>query len=187
MFWDGYRWVDERSTPPAPTTSRSQRTRDRLATIPMVLLLPALLFPILSTTAAPAPALAVAGSTLAGHTLAVTGSGFAAGVWVRLRWDGTSNGMPTTRADSKGSLATSIRVPANAAVGDHVLSATGSSWTWNTTTSGAMAVSAPAAPDASARWCHSTLRRAARMTRAKPATITAPSRLAPITPSSLTS
>ena len=142
MFWDGTHWIDERSTPPSPAPHRSHRTRDRIATIPIVLLLPALLFPFLTTTASTGPLLSVAGPTTAGSLLPVTGTGFVSAVFVRLSWDGARTPMLTLRTDPSGRLATTIRVPANAVVGDHVLSAAGAAWVWSTVPNGAVALAA---------------------------------------------
>src|SRR5664280_3658381 len=51
MFWDGTRWIDER-TPTAPPSTRRRRTRDWLSTGVMVLGIVALAIPFAATSAA---------------------------------------------------------------------------------------------------------------------------------------
>ena len=101
MFWDGTRWVDERPTPTPAVFHGPRRLRDWIATIPIVLLVPALLVPFLPAMATTAgPSLSVPGPVTAGATVAVTANGFTSGTMLQLQWDGSSSGMPTVRTRS---------------------------------------------------------------------------------------
>ena len=53
MFWDGEKWVPQGRPTPAPI--RRNRLRDWFATVPIVLLVPALVLPLAVTQAAPSP------------------------------------------------------------------------------------------------------------------------------------
>src|SRR4029079_13947758 len=79
MFWDGQRWIPDNPTsdrrPRSPLHPR--RLRDWLATIPLVLLLPALLAPILATeavkpTLAPGAVLTLRGTVAPGSSVKLT-------------------------------------------------------------------------------------------------------------------
>ena len=128
MFWDGTRWTDDRtvrSTPtPAPTPARRRRLRDWAATLPILLLVPALALPLVSAGASSA-SLGVAGSAVANGQLSVTGQSFPGRDWVQLAWDGATAGLPTVRTGSDGELSTTITIPAGTTAGSHTLSALG--------------------------------------------------------------
>ena len=124
MFWDGTRWVDERPTPTPAVFHGPRRLRDWIATIPIVLLVPALLFPFLPAMATTTgPALTVSGPAIAGATVAVKATGFTSGTLFQLQWDGSPSGMPTERTRTAGAVTLNVRVPSKAKVGTHVLSA----------------------------------------------------------------
>ncbi len=60
-----------------------------------------------------------------GSSVAVSGSGYAAGEIVSVAWDTLSNQLATATADGHGSFSASLTVPANAAAGNHVVLAAG--------------------------------------------------------------
>ena len=114
MFWDGTRWVDERPTPTPAVFSGPRRLRDWIATLPILLLAPALLFPFLPAMATTVgPALTVSGPVTPGATLPVKASGFSSGTMLQLQWDGSSAGMPTVRSTTGAALVLSVHVPSN--------------------------------------------------------------------------
>ena len=123
MFWNGTHWTNEHAaTSPVRPRSR-RRLRDTLASIPILLLVPALLFPFLSAGAgALTPTLTTSGSAVSGGALTVEGSGFSSRDWVELRWDGTPTGT-TVRVDSGNRFTSQIIVPASAAPGTYQISA----------------------------------------------------------------
>ena len=122
MFWDGTRWVTDF---PAPPTPQRRRLRDWLATIPIILLLPALLSPFMSTGAASAPELTVHGSAVPGGTIRVTGEGFPDRTRIQLEWNDSASGMPSVRTNSKSQLSVDVEIPSSTKPGTHVLSAVG--------------------------------------------------------------
>jgi hypothetical protein len=61
-------------------------------------------------------------SAAAGATVTVAGSNFATDK-VQLLWDGSSNGMPTTQGNGKGTFKVNFVVPLAAAVGSHTVGA----------------------------------------------------------------
>ena len=124
MFWDGSRWVDERASSAAPATIGAHRLRDWIATIPILLLVPALLFPFLATLAG-GPALSVSGTPTPGQYVTVSGSGFTAGMRVQLQWDGSTKRMPLVTVSSSTKFTTRFRIPSSASLGDHTLTAMG--------------------------------------------------------------
>lgn len=105
---------------PAPRSGR--RRRDWFATIPIIVLLPALLMPLLSTEAA-APTIGVSGSLYVGAVLTVVGSHFPGESRVEVLWDdvAVSNAIITT--SPSGAFERSFTVPAAATVGAHSLGA----------------------------------------------------------------
>jgi beta-glucanase (GH16 family) len=112
------------SPPPAqrePTPG--SKTRDRLSTIPIILLLPALLIPAI--TLAGTPTLQLPASAAAGETIEVKGSGFPGRTWLKLSWNGDATGMPEARTDRSGRFRAPVVVPANASQGSHVVGAQG--------------------------------------------------------------
>jgi len=124
MFWDGTKWVDQRA--PASTTRpkppRERRVRDWLATLPILLLIPALLLPVVAASAS-SPAIYTSGTPAAGARLIVTGRGFTPRERIQLVWDGSAARMPQARVNSSGRFRTSFVVPASAKAGSHTLGA----------------------------------------------------------------
>jgi len=123
MFWNGSEWIDARKAvaPARPASRRS--SRDILATIPILLLIPALIIPLLSVGADSLSAtLTASGTAVPGGSLSVQGDGFAARDWVELRWDGLPTGI-TVRVGSRNSFTGQLTVPAGATAGSHEVSA----------------------------------------------------------------
>ncbi len=89
------------------------------------LLLPVLLLPWASVSAAGSIALTPAESRV-GATIQISGNGFPAGSHGQILFDGLAAGMPTYRVDHRGALAATFKVPMAAAVGSHLVTA---SWT----------------------------------------------------------
>jgi uncharacterized protein YkwD len=99
------------------------RRGPRHALLAIVVLLAALLIGAQQAGAA-SPTLSVSPSTGApGTTLSVSGSGFPRFARVTLRWDGESDGMPTTRVRNDGTFRLNARIPGHAAPGSHTLQA----------------------------------------------------------------
>ena len=119
-------WVT--STPPARPPRRRSPLRDWLATIPIILLLPALILPSLDTSAA-GPRLRTRGDTEAvvGERLMIDGQGFDDSEVGRLRWqsDTQSETEPVAEytASAGGRFKAKLRIPADLEPGDYVLEA----------------------------------------------------------------
>ena len=123
-FWNGYGWSNDRtvSPPPASSPARRRSLRDWLATIPIVLLVPALISPMVPAGASSA-SLIVAGVAVANGQLVVIGQSFGGRDWIQLTWDDSASGMPTVRTTSGGQLSTTITIPGGTPTGDHTLAA----------------------------------------------------------------
>ena len=93
---------------PSPPRPSVDRIRDTVATIPILILVPLLLLPFLSTSAAEAK-LSVTGVALRGGTLAVVGTDFAPRTWVQLSWDGSPVGMLKARVGGRGQFSGDVR------------------------------------------------------------------------------
>jgi hypothetical protein len=144
MFWDGTRWVDERPTPTPAVFSGPRRLRDWIATVPILLLAPALLFPFLPAMATTVgPSLTVAGPVTPGATLPVKASGFTSGTMFQLQWDGSSTGMPMLRTTTGAALVLNVHVPSQTKLGTHVVTAVLPAWAQYAVRFG----SAPATPN----------------------------------------
>jgi parallel beta-helix repeat protein len=125
-YWDGSRWIDEGPVPQPPKTSRTRprRLTDWLATIPIILLVPALIGSSVPVGASSgSPSLTAAGIATPGATLTVIGQGFPQRDWIQLTWDGSGDGMPTTRTSSTGQLSATVTIPAATPPGSHTLAA----------------------------------------------------------------
>ena len=131
MYWNGSHWADEPApVKPVPVKSR-RRMRDILATVPILLLIPALLVPFLFVAAGSLPpTLSVSGSTVPGGTIDIAGANFLARDWVELRWDGAPTGA-TIRVDSRSNFSTQMTVPGNTPAGMHQISAYSAAQTKN--------------------------------------------------------
>ena len=127
MFWDGTHWTTEGAASAPARPRHRRRMRDILATVPILLLVPALIFPLLSVGAGSLTAtLTTAGNAVPGTNLSVQGSGFTARQWIDLRWDGSPTGT-TVRVTSYNGFTSQISIPADSAVGTHQISASSTS------------------------------------------------------------
>lgn len=106
----------------APPPRRSSRLVNWLATIPIVLLIPAIVLPNQAADAA-GPALRVTSPVAAGARLEVTGVRFVPGTRLKIRWDGATAGMPWVTVRRNGRFRVVLTVPAAAAAGPHRISA----------------------------------------------------------------
>ncbi len=96
--------------------------RNLVATLPIILLIPALLLPFMGVLAA-GPRLSVSPhSPVANKNVKVAGAGFDPGVTVVVRWDGRPRVRVTTDADGKFKV--KFRVPKGAKDGVHTVKAT---------------------------------------------------------------
>jgi hypothetical protein len=123
MFWNGTEWVDGRPAAHIPTTApRRRRVRDWLATLPIILLVPALIIPMLSAQAgAVSPTLFVSGAAVAGGQITVYGDGMPKREWVQLRLDSAQ--LVTVRTTVGSTFTTNVTLPESTTPGVHVLSA----------------------------------------------------------------
>lgn len=143
MFWDGYRWVEER---PVERVAAKRRPRPRrrgvLLTVVLAVVVLAVMVPLLPVNASTAT-LAVKGNAVPGATLTVTGAGFNGRTWIQILWDGSATGMPLAQTSNQGRIGTSFRIPANATPGAHVVGAGQfASWTRRASSSPAALASA---------------------------------------------
>ena len=115
----------DRVTPiPAPVpATRHRRLRDWLATIPIVLLVPALALPFMGTAAA-GPTITVSPDTVAaGASVRLNASGFPARSRGVVAFD--APGLTVTfKANASGAFRIRVTIPAGATAGAHVLTAT---------------------------------------------------------------
>jgi outer membrane biosynthesis protein TonB len=108
------------SSSPRPPTPRAWWV-NWLATIPMLLLLPALMVPYLAM--AGAPRLAV-GPAAPGAALQIHGADFPSNKAFQLRWDGaTHRWLPKVRTTQTGTFEISAKLPAELNTGEHELTA----------------------------------------------------------------
>jgi hypothetical protein len=88
MFWDGYRWTDERRPPPARTPSASNPWSTWFATGLMVIALLAIVLPLTRTDALTAAMSLSPAAGPAGTRATAKVQGIPAGTAVVLQWDG---------------------------------------------------------------------------------------------------
>lgn len=100
---------------------RERRWRDWLATIPIVLLVPALLL-VDSQVGAGTTALRAPTQAVAGERIVVTGRNLPRNAQVQVIWDGGYRGMPTARTNSRGELRVRLTVPSRSSEGRHAIS-----------------------------------------------------------------
>lgn len=106
-----------------PQKASSLRAVDWFATLPVLLLLPAILA-VSSLASASGPSLQAAGSAHPGQTFPLTGAGHRSGARVQLLWDGHATAMPVANVDSAGGFTVAITIPMTAQVGRHQVSTT---------------------------------------------------------------
>lgn len=138
-------WVT--STPPAPPPRRRSPLRDWLATIPIILLVPALILPSLGTAAA-GPTLRTRGGTdaVAGERLLIDGLGFDESEVGRLVWQSDSEALAEYTATASGRFKAKFKIPTDLEPGDYVLEAVTEDGVVRTSLT--LYVSAPAAESA---------------------------------------
>ena len=123
MFWNGERWVPEkgpviRSKRPA---SRN-RLRRWLATLPILLLVPALLIPVVPTEAATYHTrVVVSGVAEPGGLVTLTGSGSRPGGYLQARLDRASTRLGLIRVDRRGRFSVQLRLPSTTTPGTHLV------------------------------------------------------------------
>ncbi|MDX6655105.1 MAG: hypothetical protein QOH18_2545, partial [Solirubrobacterales bacterium] len=105
-----------------PRASRSDRPK---AAWLIALILPILLVPWASASAAGTIALNP-GQSLVGAAVRVSGQGFSPNTRGQILFDGLPAGMPTFRVDHAGSLTATFTVPLTAAIGGHTVTASAS-------------------------------------------------------------
>ena len=88
MFWDGYRWIDERRSPRAGTTTAPNPWSTWVATGLMLIVLLAIVLPLTRTDALTAAMSLSPASGPAGTRVAARIEGIPAGTAVVLQWDG---------------------------------------------------------------------------------------------------
>jgi pectate lyase len=107
---------------PAPT-KRGPTWIDWLLTVPVLLLVPALVVPLL-VMGGKTPSLAVNGTAYPGATIVVTGDGFRSSDSVQLSWDGVvARWLPSATSDRAGTFREPVKLPATVATGKHMLAA----------------------------------------------------------------
>lgn len=110
-----------RRSPAGPR--RSSPLLDWALTIPLAVLIPAILLPLISV-AAGGPTLAVTGSLEPGGTIVVAGSDYDRREYVELSWDGQPvSWLPATKTERDGTLRVSAVVPLEMPSGTHALEA----------------------------------------------------------------
>jgi hypothetical protein len=120
-----------RASRPEPPSSGPQhdphrpprrRARDVVATLPILLLVPALVIPLLVISAT-GPTLTVSGTATPGHNVTLSGSNFEPGIKVRLTWDGSAKRMPNATVSDAGTFEVDVKIPDGATTGDHEIAA----------------------------------------------------------------
>jgi len=96
---------------------------DRIATLIMLLIIPALIMPLAGASAAGPQLTATPDSISAGMPVVIRGMNFPRRLPVVLAWDGKTVGMPQISTRGNGTFKASFWLPAGAALGRHVLTA----------------------------------------------------------------
>lgn len=117
---DRSEWVrDPRLDDVPPRRSRRQAFVDLIATIPTIVLLPALVL-VLGPAAAASPTLTVRpGEAVAGQMILVAGDGFPRGDQGELIFDSRTDATAPYRANGAGAFRVRLAIPSDAAPGDH--------------------------------------------------------------------
>lgn len=104
-------WVFEPVAPtPPPRHHRSSRARDWLATLPVLLLVPVLIFPFVSTSAG-SPTLQVRGDLIPGESVLVVGRGFGPEISGDLAWGEGGDDIARFQADRQGKFQVPVTLP----------------------------------------------------------------------------
>ena len=119
MFWDGERWVSERKVPAVWTvTTRRDRMRQWIATIPILLLVPALILPLLAASAA--TQLSLKGQPSPGAKVTLIGTYFPANASLTAMWDDTKS-LGSFKSNGNGSFSVTVQIPRRTTLGNHHL------------------------------------------------------------------
>lgn len=116
------------SPSPVAVSSRSirtspDRTVDWFATIPILLLIPAILI-VGSIARAAGPSIVVEGNAVPAHEMRVTVLAHRPRAQIHLLWDGKPINLPSMNVDATGHLSMTVTVPERASIGRHVLATT---------------------------------------------------------------
>jgi putative cell wall-binding protein len=107
--------------PPPPALVERRNTRDWALTLPIALLLPALLLPLL-VVAGEKPALSVRGDRQPGAVIELVGARFGKVETVDFAWDGSPvSWLPPTRTDQRQAFVLTTSLPTSVAPGTHEL------------------------------------------------------------------
>ena len=106
-----------------PITTIRDRTVDWFATIPILLLVPAILI-VGSIARAAGPSVVVEGDAVPGHEMQVSVLAHRPGAQVRLLWDGKPINLPPMTVDGTGRANVTVTVPEPTSIGPHVLATT---------------------------------------------------------------
>jgi parallel beta-helix repeat protein len=110
--------------PVARKPRRHQRLVDTIATLPILLLVPALVLVVWPAAAGRSPALHVRSTTVEpGDAITVRGTGFPKSSDGTIAWDGDTDGMPAFEVSRRGDFRVSVRIPKEDRGSTHVLSA----------------------------------------------------------------
>lgn len=112
-------WVFSHPAPPRPPSPRS-KLRDALATLPIILLIPALIVPVVSTAASGPRISLTPDEAVPGQRISVMGTGFEPGETGRIVWasdedddgDDEREDVASYRATSRGRFALKVPLPA---------------------------------------------------------------------------
>jgi hypothetical protein len=136
-------WVFE-APQPTPPPAPPSRVRDWLATLPILLLVPVLIFPFLVTSAG-GPTLEVSATTVApGARITVKGSSFPEGDTGLLAWTDAVEPLADYKASNRGRFTIRFRLPRSIDPGEHELAARDAGGAVRATVR--IMVSAPATP-----------------------------------------
>lgn len=110
-------------TPRPSSAPDSIGLREWLATLPVILLVPAILVPLLALGTGQ-PSITASGTVMPGGQLTVSGSGFGHTVGVALLWDGSDRAwLPSPLTDQHGTFHQTVTLPLTVATGQHLLTA----------------------------------------------------------------
>lgn len=118
---DRSEWVINQ--PPNRPAGRSSRSVDWLATLPILLLIPAILLPLVSARGAMPRITATPEVAAPGATIRVTGVGFPKGSRGSIVLDETTT-LGNYRVQKDGSFKVALKIPGTTVLGAHILSAT---------------------------------------------------------------
>lgn len=104
--------------PPAPAPRARRRIIDWLATLPILLLLPAVVA-VSEVVEAATPTLEVKATVTVGEQVTVHGRGYRPDAKVDLVWTGSRASMPSVTTDASGAFSIEWIVPKNSQVGEH--------------------------------------------------------------------